>query len=575
MCVANAAPVAIIEPPSSAGTNRPLLFRGSASHDDDPGDAVSGWSWKATSPSGTSGCEPLPVTGSGVDFTVVFPCAGDHEVSLTVVDSLGASSAVRVLPVRVDATIDPPSVTIAGDLSIEHLCSGAPLSCTPWDGLSREVALSAMATGPAGVGFAYRWSVELPPELSAQTAPTITFSPGDTAAEPSVRIETDGTAISGRYTFVVAATDSRGMVAVGRQRVDVGNRPPVVSGGGRVSLPHGFDTATRQFVATGETPAATWSDPDGDPVTALGFTSESSGDGGNVFDVQGLVDRARITIVVPFAKASDAALLIGPDVSRRVELVVADVNGARSSAGWEVEVTNRAPRLTTPVTTASVDHGYEASFQRYAAQAGLSTWADDDGDPLVLSVGDDPACSDVVERQGTAWVTCATPFTGRPDPGLLVGFHSLTVSAADPFEAGPAQFTVLEVRNRAPRLAATTVVMKMSCEVDRVGCCISDPGKGTCVERDLQFLETSLAAPVVVDDDGDPLDLVTAASGGCLSAGAVPQPCVGPSCSPILTMCGNRSFCGEWSPGGALSVTASDGLGTLAGSIPVEGNCGP
>ena len=33
--------------------------------------------------------------------------------------------------------------------------------------------------------------------------------------------------------------------------------------GGRVLLPHGYDAASARFVATGETPVATWSDPDG------------------------------------------------------------------------------------------------------------------------------------------------------------------------------------------------------------------------------------------------------------------------------------------------------------------------
>ena len=574
-CVSNAAPVAVIEPPDSTGSNRPLLFRGTASHDDDPGDTISAWSWRVSPPAGSSGCEPFPGTGTGADFSLVFPCPGEHEVSLFVVDSLGTPSSVRTLRVRVEATTDPPLVALGGDVSVEHRCSGPPVSCTPWDGLSPEVALSAIATGPAGVGFTYRWSVELPPELVQQPPPKITFSPADTVAEPDVRIETAGTAIAGRYTFVVTATDSRGMVAVGRQQVDVGNRPPVVTGGGRVLLPHGYEAATGRFVASGETPAASWSDPDGDPVTALGFTATRSGDGGNVFDVQDLVDRARLTVVVPYAKPSDAALLIGPGVSRRVELVVADVNGARATAAWSVEVANRPPRLTVPVATTSVDHTYEASFLRYAAQAGLSTWVDDDGDPLLLSVGGDPSCIDVVGRQGTAWVTCSSPFEGRPDPGRLVGNHPLAVSAADPFESGPSQQTVLEIRNRPPRLTGTPLVVTMPCRVDRAVCCISDPQKGTCLGNDLQYMETSLAVGVVVDDDGDPLDLAAGASDGCLAAGAVPQPCVGPACSVVLTLCGNRTSCGEWAPGGSLSVTASDGLASMSGPFVVQGDCAP
>jgi hypothetical protein len=316
-CVANAAPVAVIEPPVTAGTSRPLLFRGAASYDADPGDAIKAWSWKVSPPAGTTGCEPLPGTGSSADLTVIFPCAGDHDVSLSVRDSMGLESAVRTVRVRVDLTLDPPQLTAGPDVSVGHRCSGIPLSCTPWDGVSPELALSAIGDAPAGVTLTYRWSVEPPPELAQQPAPRVTFTPGDTAAEPRVLVETAGTAISGRYTFVVVATDSRGMVAVGRQRVDVGNRPPVLSGGGRVLLPHGYDTGTRRFIATGETPVAAWSDPDGDPVTPLGFTSTRSGDGGTVLDVQGLGDRARITVVVPYAKPSDAGYLIGPGVSGR------------------------------------------------------------------------------------------------------------------------------------------------------------------------------------------------------------------------------------------------------------------
>ena len=374
---------------------------------------------------------------------------------------------------------------------------------------------------------------------------------------------------------MVAATDSRGMVAVGRQRVDVGNRPPVLSGGGRVLLPHGYDAASARFVATGETPVATWSDPDGDPVTPLGFTSSRSGDGGSVLDVQGLGDHARVTVVVPFTKPSDAGLLIGPGVSRRVELIVADANGARASAGWDVEVTNRPPRLAVAVATVSVDHGYEDPFQRYAAQAALSTWVDDDGDPLLPSVGGDPACTEVVERQGTAWVTCSTPFTGRPDPGKLVGVHTLAATAADPFVAGPSQETRLEIRNRPPHLAAQGLSLMMPCVPDRTICCTEGLPRGTCVEYEMRFVQTSVATAVVVDDDGDPLDLTTAATGGCLSAAAVAATCAGAACEPVLTMCGNSWTCGAWLPAGALSVSASDGLSGVAGTIDVAGTCSP
>jgi len=575
MCAANTAPTAVIEPPVSARSNTPLRFGATGSRDDDPGDSIGGWSWRASPPPGASGCEPIPGKGASANFDVVFPCAGDHEVSLVVADSLGLASPARSVIVRVELSRDPPVLVTGPDVTVEHRCSGVPLTCGPWDGASPEVMLSARASAPAGVTFTYRWSVELPSELAAQPVPRVTFSPGDTSAEPRVRIETDGTAISGRYTFTVVATDSRGLVTGGSQRVVIGNRPPVVTGGGRVLLPHRFDAAARKFLAGGETPAATWTDPDGDPVTLAGFTSVQSGAGPGVFEVLGVGDRARLSISVPYSSPADGAFLLGPGVSRRAEIVVADVNGAHGTTGWDVEVTNRPPRLVSPVPFASVDHTFEASFQRYAAQAELSTWVDDDGDPLLLAVGGDPACADVLERGGTAWVTCSAPFTGRADLDRIVGIHSLAVSAADPFDQGPVQQTRLEVRNRPPRLVASRIAFPMTCAADPNRCC-SGFDKWSCPDSDFDFIATSIPVRVAADDDGDPIDLsISSPPLWCLSIGSVPRPCTEPACIPVLTMCGLTSGCGATTPTGSFTATASDGLATVSGTVNVQGVCAP
>ena len=570
-CVANAPPEAVIEAPTSPGSNRPLLFRGGASHDIDPGDAVATWAWKTSAPAGTQGCEPLPASGSGTDFTVVFPCGGEHDLSLTVTDSLGLSSAVRSVRVHVEATLDPPQVAVAPDVSVEHLCTGAPLSCTPWDGLSPSVGLSATGTAPPGATFSFRWTVELPPELASQPPPRITFAPDDTAAAPRVLIEAAGTAIAGRYTFVVAATDSRGMVAVGRQRVDVGNRPPVVSGGGTVTLAHAFEAATRNFVSTGITPAATWTDPDGDPMVPVGFSASRTGDGGNVFDVQGQGDHARVTVVVPYNTPGDAAFLIGPSVRRRVDLVVADVNGARGTTGWDVAISNRAPRLAAVVATVSVDHTFETSAQRYAAQAALSSWVDDDGDPIAFSVSGDPLCPDIADQQGTAWVTCRLAYPGRPSVSSFAGIRSIGVGARDPFEAGPSQVTTLEIRNRSPRPLASAVEMRTTCTRSSV-CCGIDPVTHACQGFEMRYAPVSATVPLVVDDDGDPLDLALVASGGCLAVGVPPASCAPVGCSIDLSLCGDQA-CAPWTPTGMLALSASDGLGSVSTDLPVNGVC--
>jgi hypothetical protein len=570
-CVGNAAPLAVIEAPAAPGSNRPLLFRGGGSHDPDPGDAVTAWAWKVTAPAGTSGCEPLPSSGTAADLTVVFPCAGDHGLSLTVTDSLGLASTEKVVRVHVEPTLDPPQVSVASDLSLDHRCSGAPLSCTPWDGQSPGIPLSAVGTAPPGVTLSFRWSVEIPPELASQPRPRISFVPDETAAAPRAVVETEGTAIAGRYTFVVSATDSRGMVAVARQRVDVGNRPPVVVGGGALVLPHAYESSTRSFVAVGDTPAATWTDPDGDPVAPVGFTAARSGDGGHVFDVQGLGDHARVTAVVPFTKLGDAAFLIGPGVRRRVELVVADVNGARGSAGWDVSVSNRAPRLAAAVATASVDHTFETAAQRYAAQAALSTWVDDDGDPIEFSASGDPLCTDVATRQGTAWITCSAPYPGKPGASLITGTRSIQVTPRDPFEEGPAQGTALEIRNRAPRALATAVSIRTTCTATSV-CCEIDPVGHACTGHGVGYAPISAQVPIVVDEDGDPLDLSTTTTGDCLAAAAPPAACPPDGCAIGLSLCGDL-VCGGVPPGGVLAITASDGLGAVSAEIPVDSGC--
>jgi hypothetical protein len=339
-----------------------------------------------------------------------------------------------------------------------------------------------------------------------------------------------------------------------------------------VLLPHAFEPATGTFVATGTTPPATWSDPDGDPVTPVGFSSTRSGDGGNVLDVQDLGDRARVTVVVRYGQPSDAAFLIGPDVRRRVELWVADGNGGRGSTGWDVTVANRPPHLATAVASASVDHAFDAVGQRYVAEAALSTFVDDDGDPLALALAGDPLCDGLAERQGTALVTCALPYGGRPGVQAFAGTRTLRIDSRDPFEAGASQSTALEVRNRAPRMLATAVQLQTTCAPLNV-CCSTDTGAKGCLEPDFRFDPVSAAPVLLVDDDGDPLDVALAPSDSCLAAAAPAQPCPAGGCALGLSMCGARAACGAWSPSARLALTADDGAARVAADLPVDAYC--
>jgi hypothetical protein len=577
-CVANALPLAVIEPPSSVTSNRPLTFRGSGSRDPDEEDAVASWHWSVQGVAGSASaaCAPLPPSGSGSDLTVIFPCAGEYDVALEVVDSQGATSPRASVRTAVALSTDPPSVVAGADLSVDHRCSGSPLTCTPWDGQASELALEAAASGPPATTFAYRWTVEPPPELSGLPAPRVSFSPSAEVASPRASIETAGTAIAGRYLFTISVTDSRGMVAVARQRVEVGNRPPVLSGGVALEVPHGYEASTRRFVASGSTPPATWSDPDGDPVVSLGFTPVRGGDGGNLFAVEDRGDHASFTVLVAHTGPSDAAFLTGPGVHRRIELTVADANGARASTSWAVAVGNRPPRVAAAVSSAAVDHLFDAGTRRYIAEAPLSTFVDDDGDPVELSASGDPACGEVSARQGTAWVTCSLAWTGGT-AGLasFAGSHALLLSSRDPFGPGASQASTIAIGNRPPRVLAAQVDLPVTCRPTTT-CCELGTSYPKCAYYDHIWPSAGAARVMVVDDDGDPLDVGAASSLGCLET-TLPasQPCPAGGCTVGVAMCGGRSACGTFVPEGSIALSASDGVASSRGEAWVYSVCQP
>jgi hypothetical protein len=563
--------VGVIDAPAPLVSNRPLTFDARRSHDPDPGDRVAGYSWEvAVAGAVPAGCEPLAGGAGSADFTVLFPCGGEFEVSLVVADELGLESAPTLLRLQVAQSPEPPLVTVGPDLAVDHRCTGLPLRCTSWDGSSSAFALSAEASGPPGVAFQYRWAASPPPELAGLPAPRAVFSPGPDHPSPAVVVETDGTAIAGVWSFRVEATDSRGMVAVGRQQVSVGNRAPVLVGGGMVELPHAYDRAAGIFRASGTTTPASWSDPDGDPVVSLGFSFVHEGDGGSAFQGEDLGDRARVDVAVPYVRPSDAALLIGPGVRRRVDLAVADANGARTATSWTIAVGNRPPRVRTPVTSASADHSFDVAGGRYLARAPLSTWVDDDGDPLFPAVSGSAACGEVSEVLGTAWVTCSTPYSGVPGVQAIARRHDLAIAMRDPWDAAPAQVTSLEVRNRRPRLLATTAGIPAAC-APSTRCC-EPSGTGSCLEHDVTWGPGEGAVPLVVDDDGDPLDLSLSADAP-LGAWAPPQPCPASGCAVGLGLPGGASHCGAFAPAGTLAVLASDGLASASGTVAIASDC--
>jgi hypothetical protein len=419
-CLANRPPTArIVAPPSdSLFTNEKLAFDGSSSSDPDSADQVVGYAWTVAPASGA--CAAVPSTGDKPLFLPVFQCPGEYEVILVVADTLQTPSVPERMRIRVAAAV-APRVTTGQDLSLDHRCelqSGGRV-CTPVDPTGQQsFQLSATGTGPASFS-SYRWSYQPPPGVGAGVH--VTFSPDFQSASPTVTITADGTAMAGTWKFQVTATDDRGLIATGIQSVTVGNRPPAitVSGPSIVSVPHRFNAAMQQFEASGTTSTFAFEDPDGDPVQATWLTLAENTGPDSRFEISDW-NPFSFQIAVPYTKAADAVYLIGPAVTRQVLLQVSDVNGARSSAAWNVVVTNRPPRIAArepPV------YNQLPPDSRYLVDVTLFTAADDDGDPMTVDASTgDPMC------------TCE-PISGGQIRVLCSGYdsHTITATVRDPW----------------------------------------------------------------------------------------------------------------------------------------------
>ncbi len=580
VCVADAPPVAVITPPASFLSNVSYVFGSSGSYDPDAGDAVVSRQWTVTP--AQAPCQASPDAAATESLAVVFPCAGSFDVKLVVTDLMGVPSAPRVLRVSVTQSVDLPAVTVGPDLALGHHCAGEPLLCTPLDeSQATTFALSAAATGPAAGGFAYRWRFRLPPALEGKPVPTVTFSPDEASPAPVVAVATQGTAIAGPWEFVVEATDSRGLVAVGTQRVAIGNRPPEIQGAGTplIEVPHVFSpsapgAATGTMAALGMTPVLTVTDPDGDPFQS-GFSASHSGDGSNAFLLQDLGDQAGFSVTVLYGGPADGAFLIGPGVSRAVAFAATDVNGGIGAASWEIRVTNRPPRVVAPVTSLSVPHAFDAAGSRYLAAATLATFADDDGDPLSLDAETgDPICAGARLTPATpaaAEVECAVPYAGTPAANAIAGLHAVTATVRDAWASTPAT-TNLTIGNRAPRLGATSIVLTPGCSGG--GCCEFDPVDRVCVGYYWTQAETTATRPSpVVDDDGDPMLVDYAVSGTCLSVSPTSQLCGPGGCSVTLSLCGQPRTCSATSTSGSVSTTMNDGDLSSAAVFQVVASC--
>jgi hypothetical protein len=532
------------------------------------GDQVVGWRWTARAISAP--CEPVHPAGTASTYDRVTGCAGTFEVRLSVSDTTGRSSEPSRALVALEPSLTPPSATIEGPVFLEHRCQGSPLRCTT-SGPSGETsfALQAAAEHPVSGSFTWAWSA-VPPAGLAGAPPRVTFEPPD-VARPTVRIETDASAISGEYELRLVATDGEGLAAVAVHRLVVGNRPPVVLGGGELLVGHAFDAAGSRFLASGAVQASA-SDPDGDPLASAGFSTVHQGAGSGTFDLVAAGSSADFAVAVPYLAPGDALFLVGGTGLRRaIRYAVTDVNGAAAEAVWEVRVANRPPRLVAALDAAAADHGFDGPSLSYRASALVSSYVDDDGDPILQrgGTGDgDCAALDPVVGSGSPRLRCRRVYAGVPEAHLFAGLHAVTLVLGDPFETIAPRPFALTIGNRPPRITESIPIVTACAQSSPPVCCrAGPPPERLCLDEAFDAGPGSIVVPPpVVDDDGDPVQIsFEAGAGASAEPGAMtctPATCpnVTLSVQPVTSACAGPAVQALVSDGGPPSRGAV-GLG--------------
>jgi hypothetical protein len=493
VCTADAKPTASLRPLGAIEAFALVQLDGSASHDPDPGDVISDHAWAIRALE--ADCQAPEVTSRGPKPFVRFGCPGRFEVSLAVRDSLGLESARATQEVMVVPANGLSRVLAGPDLTTEHVCAGMPRTCVT----ESDVRLSASVTPELSL----RWSVLAPADRPLDSTRRVRFVPDASAAAPVALIETDGTAISGDWVFVVEAYDSSGVVGAAHTRVSVRNRPPVVEFQPAGPFPHVYDAGRALFVSSG---TLAWSvlDPDGDPVEATA-TWRHVGDGGASFDGEITHTAVSFTAQVPYAAPEDALRLRGGEgLSRRIELAIVDANGAEGATAAEIEIGNRPPVWTGGSIDTLVPHRFDRAGSRYVATVRAGAFIDPDGDPIVGGAGSGP-CGTARVEGNDAWVECSVPFVGVPALDKLVGPRTFTVPVRDPWD-GPASARVqsVQILNSPPGVWGAPTPAAVPCRR------LNDNAPPLFTVSDLLFD----VAPAVLDPDGDPVVVTPVVLGG-------------------------------------------------------------
>jgi hypothetical protein len=561
VCGAAPRPVAALRPITSVQIYDLVTLDGADSRDPGGGQIVD-YRWSVAS-SGAA-CDPPAVAGNQSWTQVRFGCEGQYLVSLVVANELGLESEPLTTTIEARGSLRPSVISAGGDVARDHVCKGAPLLCS----LSETVTLAARSTDAS---LTFRWSALPPLGRPLSAARRVRFLPDETAASPRVSVETDGLAISGDWIFRVEARDASGVVGAAFTRVSVTNRPPMVVRMAKSALaPHAFDAARSVFTAEGQV-SFTVTDPDGDPVE-VAPTFRHVGDGGATFDGSCDSSTATFRVEVPYDGPDDAQYLIGgEDLSRTVELLARDANGAEARASVPVVIGNRPPVLVQPPTTLTVPHRYDAASKTYVASADLGVWSDPDGDPIDVSGGVAP-CDDLSIADGALTVRCSVVYEGVPAADQLVGSRSVPVHVRDLWDEAVASGTyVLTIQNSAPTLSA-----------------VSDPGTSTATFFPYFHPSSPYAicplhgwwsidavdftvTPTVSDPDGDPV-LLQPAQGNGGGANPAEAVCLGGPCLPFRYSQPAQLI--RWPPC-AVPYTPPSSLSASDGSAGVSVNVSP
>ena len=559
-CVGDAPPLAHVAPTGAVEANDLTVLDGSHSSDPDaPADAVVSYEWTVTAVEAP--CDPPVIAGAIARPQVRFACPGRYEVALVVTDEMSIRSEPATVTVDVAPRTGEPLVTVGADVAVDHRCAGEPLVCRPVTELDGAIALSA-ASAVEGVEF--RWSVEPPEGRPLDTARRVTFDPGPDVAGALVRIETDGTAISGDWVFRVEARDAAGVIGSAAARVSVANAPPVVTEA-LVSSAHVFDAPSSRFSANGAISVVV-SDPDGDPLEGRSVSGHHVGDGGATFDVADLGDRVAFAVALPYTQPSDAGFLIGGEgLERTIVFALRDVNGAETSETWPVVVANRPPELVTQVGTVSTNHVYDATAGAYLASATLSGWRDPDGDPMVQAdfTGDAACPSYTLDVSGRAAVQCSLASAMSAVVGNFVGAHDIQQRVRDPWAASPvASVSRIEILNRPPVLTTAPVTLRAAC-VPTQSCCAWEAGYCMDYKWDISSVRETMAS-FVVDPDGDPVHVTLSPAGSS-------QVCLPSQCTVEISW-GQERVCTALEHA-TFTISATDGAASAASSFLVTRTC--